>query len=82
MRSAGLRLWVKGVWCSCQTAFAVERDILANVAPPRSSSMGPTSSIPSAAACSVKVFRFGWNFLLQGSTARLGILQKVCHPVH
>ena len=46
MRRACLRLQVKGIRCSCRTAFAVERDILARIAPSRASSMGPTSSIP------------------------------------
>ena len=39
-------LRAKGIRCSCRTAFAVERDILARVVPSRASSMGPTSSIP------------------------------------
>ena len=46
MRRACLRLRAKGIRCSCRTAFAVERDILARVVPSRASSMGPTSSIP------------------------------------
>ena len=46
MRSACLRLRTKGIRCSCRTAFTVERDNLARVAPPGASSMGPTSSIP------------------------------------
>ena len=46
MGRACLRLRVKGIRCSCRTAFAVERDILAEVVPSRPSSMGPTSSIP------------------------------------
>ena len=46
MRRACLRLQAKGIRCSCRTAFAVERDILARVVPSRASSMGPTSSIP------------------------------------
>ena len=46
MRRACLRLRAKGIRCSCRTAFAVERDILAGVVPSRASSMGPTSSIP------------------------------------
>ena len=46
MRRACLRLRAKGIRCFCQTAFAVERNILARVVPSRASSMGPTSSIP------------------------------------
>ena len=46
MRRAYLRLRAKGIRCSAQTTFAVERDILARVVPSRASSMGPTSSIP------------------------------------
>ena len=46
MRRACLRLRAKGIRCSCRTAFAVERNILARVVPSRASSMGPTSSIP------------------------------------
>ena len=46
MGRACLRLPAKGIRCSCRTAFAVERDILARVVPSRTSSMGPTSSIP------------------------------------
>ena len=46
MRRACLRLRAKGIRCSCRTAFAVERDILARVVSSRASSMGPTSSIP------------------------------------
>ena len=46
MRSACLRLPVKGIRCSCQIAFAVKRDILARNAPSRASSMDATSSIP------------------------------------
>ena len=46
MRRAYLRLRAKGIRCSCRTAFAVERDILARVVPSRASSMGPASSIP------------------------------------
>ena len=46
MRRACLRLRAKGIRCSCRTAFAVERDILARAVPSRASSMDPTSSIP------------------------------------
>ena len=46
MRRACLRLWAKGIQCSCRIAFAMERDILAKVVPFRASSMGPTSSVP------------------------------------
>ena len=46
MRRKGLRLWAKGVWCSCQTVFAVERGNVAKIASPRPSSMSLTSSIP------------------------------------
>ena len=46
MRRACLRLRAKGIRCSCRTAFAVERDILARVVPSRASRIGPTSSIP------------------------------------
>ena len=46
MRRACLRLRAKGIRCSCRTAFAVERYILARVIPSRASSMGPISSIP------------------------------------
>ena len=46
MRRACLRLRAKSIRCSCRTAFAVERDILARVVPSRESSMGLTSSIP------------------------------------
>ena len=46
MRRACLRLRAKGIRCSCRTAFAVERDILARVVPSRASSMGSISSIP------------------------------------
>ena len=46
MRRACLRLRAKGIPCSCRTAFAVGRDILARVVPSRASSMGTTSSIP------------------------------------
>ena len=46
MRRKCLRLRAKGIRCSCRTAFAVERDILAWVVPSRAFSMGPTSSIP------------------------------------
>ena len=46
MRRACLKLRAKGIRCSCRTAFAVERDILARVVPSRASSMGLTSSIP------------------------------------
>ena len=46
MRRAFLRLRAQGIRCSCQTDFAVERDILARVVPSRAPSMGPTSSIP------------------------------------
>ena len=46
MRSSCLRLRAEGIRCSCRTAFAVERYILARVVPSRISSMGPTSCIP------------------------------------
>ena len=46
MRRACLRLRAKGIRCSCRTAFAVERDILARVIASRASSIGPPSSIP------------------------------------
>ena len=46
MRRAYLRLQAKGIRYSCQTAFAVERNILARVVSSRASSMGPTFSIP------------------------------------
>ena len=46
MRRACLRVRARGIRCSCQTAFAVERDILARIVPSRASSMGSTSSIP------------------------------------
>ena len=46
MRRVCLRLRAKGIRCSCRTAFAVERDILARAVPFRASSMGPTSSFP------------------------------------
>ena len=46
MRRVCLSLRANGIRCSCRTAFAVERDILARIVPSRASSMGPTSSIP------------------------------------
>ena len=46
MRRTCLRLRAKGIRCSCRTAFAVERDIRARIVSSRTSSMGPTSSIP------------------------------------
>ena len=46
MRTACLRLRAKGIRCSCRTAFAMERDILARVVPSRASSMGPKFYIP------------------------------------
>ena len=46
MRRVCLRLRATGIRCSCRTAFAVERDILARVVPSRASSLGPTSPIP------------------------------------
>ena len=46
MRSACLRPRATGIRCYRRTAFAEERDILARVVPSRTSSMGPTSSIP------------------------------------
>ena len=46
MRRASLSLRAKGIRCSCRTAFAAERDILARAVPSRASSMGPISSIP------------------------------------
>ena len=46
MPRACLRLRAKGIRCFCQTAFALERDILARVVPSRASSMGLTSSVP------------------------------------
>ena len=46
MRRACLRLRAKDIRCSCRTAFAVERNILARVFPSRVSSMGPTPSTP------------------------------------
>ena len=46
MGRASLRLRAKGIQCSCRTAFAMERNILARVVPSRASSVGPTLSIP------------------------------------
>ena len=46
MHNACLTLRAKGVRCSCRTAFAVERYILARVVPSRAFSKGRTSSIP------------------------------------
>ena len=46
MCSKCLRLRAKGVRCSCQIAFAVERDDFARVVRSRASSMSPMSSIP------------------------------------
>ena len=46
MRGACLRLRAKDIRCSCRTAFAVEKDILARVIRFRVSGMGPTSIIP------------------------------------
>ena len=46
MYRACLRLRAKDIQCSCRSAFAVERDILARVTPARASRMGPTPSIP------------------------------------
>ena len=67
MRRACLRLRVKGIRCSCRTAFAVERDILARVVPSRASSMGPTSSIPHGNKCAQwRLFAFVGIFRCRG----------------
>ena len=67
MRRACLRLRAKGIRCSCRTAFAVERDILARVVPSRASSRAPPLLFPTAKVCSVETVHFvGANFPLQG----------------
>ena len=64
MRRACLRLRAEGIRCSCRTACAVERDILARVIPSRVSSMGPHGKSMLGKDCSLSL-----NFPLQGSGA-------------
>ena len=53
MRRACLRLRAKGIRCSCRTAFAVERDILARVVRLGRLAWAPPLLFPTAKVCSV-----------------------------
>ena len=80
MRTACLRLRAKGIRCSCRTAFAVERDILARVVPSRASSMGPKSSIPHGKSMLGEDCSFWLNFSAAGVKGVSGFLAEGLPP--
>ena len=61
MRRAYLRLRSTGIRCSCRTAFAVERDILARLFRLEHLAWTLHLLFPTAKVCSVKTVHFGWN---------------------
>ena len=80
MRTACLRLRAKGIQCSCRTAFAVERDILARVVPSRASSMGPTSSIPHGKSILGKDYSLWLDLSAAGVEGATGFLTEGSPP--
>ena len=80
MRRACLRLRAKGIRCSCRTAFAVERDILARVVPYRASSMGPTSFILHGKSVLGKDCSLWLNFSAAGVEGVSGFLGEGSPP--
>ena len=82
MRRACLRLRAKGIRCSCRTAFAVERDILARVVPSRASSMGPISYIPHGKSMLGEDCSLWLKCSTAGARACLGFSQRARLPVH
>ena len=82
MSTACLRLRAKGIRCSCRTAFAVGRDILARVVPSRASNMSPTSSILHGKSMLGENCSLWLELSAAGVRAWLGFLQRARHPVH
>ena len=80
MRRACLRLRAKGIRCSWQIAFAVERNILTRVIPSRASSMGPTSSIPHGKSMLGEDCSFWLKFSAAGVEGGFGFLAEGSPP--